>query len=248
MLNEVNSEHQPNILKALRSYADEEVVSALQPFMSIFSELLEQGAFDLLSALLEVYGNSSSTVALDSLRKLQKESEFKSGPEAAILDKSLQIAVKQLEFDLGSGNNSSATVVPEKGEQQKRPLSTELDASKTASVADGAADTPEEQDLKALLQKDDSRAAIEFIVQKIEESIQKSNYRKAEEWREKLIRVDSMAIHEIIRTAELIEEAKASAIDDTYLKTWKDLSVRLSRDEFTSLYHVMDHRSYKRAS
>jgi CRP-like cAMP-binding protein len=53
-----------------------------------------------------------------------------------------------------------------------------------------------------------------------------------------------MALTEIIRAAEIIEEEKSAAISNDHLTTWQELALTLSSEEFTSLYHAMTTKSY----
>jgi len=59
-----------------------------------------------------------------------------------------------------------------------------------------------------------------------------------------LIEVDSMALTDIIKVAEIIEDEKAAAIDKEYLDTWSGLSEILEPDDFATLYHILEHKSF----
>ncbi|MFT5730312.1 MAG: hypothetical protein ACI8PB_004490 [Desulforhopalus sp.] len=48
-----------------------------------------------------------------------------------------------------------------------------------------------------------------------------------------------MAISEVIKAAELIEEAMTAAIDKEHVATWPDLYERLSQEEKNCLFHSM---------
>jgi hypothetical protein len=56
--------------------------------------------------------------------------------------------------------------------------------------------------------------------------------------------IDSMALREIIRAAEIIEEAKSSSISSELLANWKDLVAELGSDGFSALYHAMEQKVY----
>lgn len=65
------------------------------------------------------------------------------------------------------------------------------------------------------------------------------NFAKAEEFRERLIQVDSMALSEIITSAEIIEEEKKQARPKDHMKTWEGLYSLLTNEEANALYYSM---------
>ncbi|EKD34078.1 MAG: hypothetical protein ACD_75C02479G0002, partial [uncultured bacterium] len=71
-----------------------------------------------------------------------------------------------------------------------------------------------------------------------------NHFEQAERLRDRLIQLDSMSLREIIRAAEIIEEAKRASIGSAQLATWNDLAQALSAEEFASLYHAMTPKNY----
>lgn len=104
---------------------------------------------------------------------------------------------------------------------------------------------PQEDKIQALLEGDRKEEAFSLIMQLIEESVQQKNFIHAEKFRDWLMQIDSMAIAEIIRAAEIIEEGKNASINSEDLTTWTELIKFLTPDEFSSLYHAMTHKHYK---
>ncbi len=49
-----------------------------------------------------------------------------------------------------------------------------------------------------------------------------------------------MALQEIIKAAEIIEQEKSNAVEKEHLQTWSDLHASLSEEEFNHLYFLMD--------
>ena len=81
------------------------------------------------------------------------------------------------------------------------------------------------------------------LVQKLYADIQiaakEKNFQHAEALRERLMQVDSMALPEIIGSAELIEQAKASGMDSEHLAIWDSLYSTLSQGERNCLFYSM---------
>ena len=57
--------------------------------------------------------------------------------------------------------------------------------------------------------------------------------------------IDPMALTEIIRAAEVIEEEKVASVDRDHAETWSGLYDVLSTEEFATLYHAMKQKTYQ---
>lgn len=87
--------------------------------------------------------------------------------------------------------------------------------------------------------------ATTLLVWLIEESAANKRFTEAENLREWLIELDPMALSKIVRTAEIIEEAKFTSIDEEYIRVWGSLIKELTREEFSALYHSMILKRYQ---
>lgn len=75
------------------------------------------------------------------------------------------------------------------------------------------------------------------LVTEIERLARSGNFGKADKLRDKLIEAHPMALTEIIATADIIEEEKASNIDHNHLAIWDRLYSELSPDEKSCLFY-----------
>ena len=240
MFNDAEAKLRPNIIKALNPYADKEVASLLLPVLKSFDQLLTEGAFELLTAVLQVLGHTSSVPSLEQLKMLQANHQFKDSPQYRKIEEALKVAITQLELDVG---NAASNAHSSESSKMENPASVSADLT-AAKVPEKGPSSAEEQQLTALLQNNEKKAAMAFVLEEIKNLIKKNLYSEAEIWREKMMAIDPMAIQEIIKAAELIEEARAAAITEDYLQVWKQLSKILSRDEFTALYHAMEYHKF----
>ncbi|GAB6097238.1 hypothetical protein JCM14469_34920 [Desulfatiferula olefinivorans] len=62
---------------------------------------------------------------------------------------------------------------------------------------------------------------------------------KAEALREKLFEVDPMALSEIVRTGDIIEQEKANALINDYMNIWGNLYDRLTGEEANDLFYTV---------
>jgi CRP-like cAMP-binding protein len=76
-------------------------------------------------------------------------------------------------------------------------------------------------------------------VRLIEKSAKDKKFDLAESLRERLFEVDSMALNEIVKTGEIIEAKKNSAIDQGHLNIWADLYAKLTVEETNALFYGM---------
>jgi CRP-like cAMP-binding protein len=104
--------------------------------------------------------------------------------------------------------------------------------------------SPEEAQIKELLGQGEKRQAIALIMQFITKSAKEKRFEDAEQLRDWLMQVDSMALVESIRAAEIIEEEKKASISNEFLLIWKELLNTLSPEEFSSLYHATTQKNY----
>jgi hypothetical protein len=81
---------------------------------------------------------------------------------------------------------------------------------------------PEEKEAYKLLRKDKKKSATQMLVQLIEKTAYLEKFNEAEMLRIRLIEIDPMALSEIIRAADLIEEAKSNSVDQDHILIWSD--------------------------
>ena len=72
----------------------------------------------------------------------------------------------------------------------------------------------------------------------------RKDFSNAERLRERIYEIDPMALMEIIQSGDIIEEEKSGAIDDDHLKTWANLLKDLTSDEFNTLYHELEEKTF----
>ena len=94
--------------------------------------------------------------------------------------------------------------------------------------------------------KDNNKAqAVELLFDLIARYAQVHEFAKAESLRERLFEIDSMALDEIVKSAEIIENAKLSAIDEAHMETWSHLYMHLTKEESITLYYGMQSAIYE---
>ncbi len=89
----------------------------------------------------------------------------------------------------------------------------------------------------------DKQKALQKLFQLIGECAAKKDFKNAERLRERLYEIAPMPLNAIIRSAEIIEQAKSGFVGRGYLDIWSELREELSSAEFSAIYHELENRS-----
>ncbi|MGE0084060.1 MAG: HEAT repeat domain-containing protein [Desulfococcaceae bacterium] len=171
------------------------------------------------------------------LKKAYPENVKKAAADALIRIQSSELAVKadmEKEISISEDDTEAETAgAMEKFPEAKapKPPSATKDASKLAGRND---DTLESSVVTMMFD-----AVVKYAKEK--------NFEKAEDMHRKLVETDSMAITEIIRAREIIEQEKKdeAEIEPDHLGIWSELYDSLTPDEANALYSAMEEAVYE---
>ncbi len=102
----------------------------------------------------------------------------------------------------------------------------------------------EEKKIRELLEHGDKDKAKSSLLELVTTIARLRRFSQADKLREWLIEIDSLALTDIIRAAEIIEEEKHAAVDKNHLEIWAGLFDVLSTEEFSTFYHALQHKRY----
>lgn len=105
-------------------------------------------------------------------------------------------------------------------------------------------DSDEEREVYVLLQSNKIDFAKNALLNLIEKNALLQRFSEAEALRSRLIEIDGMALTEIIRAAEIIEDAQSNSVDRDHVLIWTSLYDLLSTQEFNAFYHALEHETY----
>ena len=103
----------------------------------------------------------------------------------------------------------------------------------------------QEKLVESYLKDNQKEQAVELLFNLIAQCAQAHDFAKAESLREKLFEADSMALDEIVKSAEIIENAKISAMDEVHMETWSHLYEHLTKEESIAIYYGMQSAVYE---
>ena len=247
MLQDADEMLKPQFVLSLLPYADEEVAEKLVILLRHSMQVRADTAVKLLDNICQVLGQCRSPAALHALRQMLHDHDAGAGLLIEQVKNAAQVAVAQLELALPAGIDPVSSPT----ENRHGPLPPAVEPVGARAVSSSGAGNsratrmPEGAKIEALLQGGQKGAAIALMVEQIEICADKKQFDMAERLREWLMEADSSALREIIQTAEIIEEQKNAAITDAHRAVWSKLGMELSTEEFSSLYHAMDHNHYR---
>ncbi len=94
------------------------------------------------------------------------------------------------------------------------------------------------------VKQDNKESAVKLLFDLIVIYAKKKDFAKAEVLREKLYEVDSMALSEIAKSGEIIDEEKSESIDQDHLVIWSKLYDTLTGEQANALYYAMKEVTY----
>ncbi|QTA79492.1 Cyclic nucleotide-binding and PilZ domains-containing protein [Desulfonema limicola] len=97
----------------------------------------------------------------------------------------------------------------------------------------------QERLIDTYVQQQRTEEAVELLFQLIVNYAREKNFIKAEALREKLFEIDSMALTQIIKSAEIIEEEKSESVDSNHMDIWSDFYKNLTTEETNIFYFAL---------
>jgi len=240
MLFDADDMVKPMIIKALTPYADIDVAHALLSLLKGEERFNSKARNNLLLFICQALGYCSSHEAIQPLKNLLvSHKKGKKIHNSATL-KAAQLSLKQLEQSVDMVQPKMLVAKVEQSEKKNTPGPLTANTSKV--IVDS--DLPEKKQINDLLSNGQKSKAIAVVIKQVEISAEQKQFEQAERLRELLIQIDSMALMEIIRAAEIIEDAKKSSIGKDHYVIWQQLTEILTQEEFVSLYHAMSQQYY----
>ena len=103
----------------------------------------------------------------------------------------------------------------------------------------------QEKIIEQYLNEGNQEAAVKVLFDLIVDCAKKKDFIKAEAFRDKLFDVAPMALNEIAKSGDIIDEEKSRAIDDVHREKWAGLYSTLTPEETNALYFALKERFYE---
>lgn len=89
------------------------------------------------------------------------------------------------------------------------------------------------------VKKNDTGAAVKLLFDMVLKYAKEKDFEKAESLRDRIMEVNPVALTEIVKSGEIIDEAKSASIDQAHLETWAALYKTLTQEETSTLFFAM---------
>lgn len=247
MLREVDDEYKPHIIKELMATPDGDVAKTLLFLLKNHIQETPVSESRLLTMICQALGHCSSYEALSTLTAFLATCASASTPISPTLEQAIRISIQQLKQSNVTVNVTEQPATQQSAQQPARPETSPSPYEQQAAKAKRTPVTPnfpECQEVTALLRQNKKDQALSTLLELITTSAKKRNFQKAEELRDWLIEIDAMALNQIIRSADIIEEEKKASISKQHLGTWKQLIHAVSAEAFSAIFHSSSLRKY----
>ena len=101
-----------------------------------------------------------------------------------------------------------------------------------------------EQSVETYIARGDLEKAGSKLYSNAVKAARNKDFSTAEKLRDRLLEINPLALTEVIRLGEIIEEEKSSTVNNHHIVIWSGLYEKMSTEEFNALYYAMRQESY----
>ena len=186
---------------------------------------------------LGAIGSKRATAALG--RVAQSRNLLGLGGYAEPVRQAAARALLQIRDSAGEPGAAATARVEEEREGEEQGAAVQAEAA--------IPDTPagEEETVFTLAATGQPEAAKQRLVEMVTAAARAGDFRTAERLRDRIYEIDGLALAEIIRAGEIIDQEKRGAIREEDLEIWSQLTDTLSSEEFQTIYHEFEERHYR---
>ncbi len=208
-----------------------DILESTKPFLGKYKNNLHLS----ICKALGVIGSKRANTSLN--RVSQSRNPFNLGGYSDEVRQAARLALEQIR--MAQTSQKKGTIHEELGIKGPDKLSLVTSAGTQSTPIDV------EAEIFTIAAQGNRDQAIKRLLDLITTTARAGDFPTAERLRERIYEIDSLALGEIIRSGEIIEQEKKGAINEDDLTTWAALTDRLSSEEFTTMYHEFTEHRYK---
>lgn len=218
---------------------DERFVRPLTDLLESTKPFLGKNKNDLQIALCNTLGTIGSKRATTSLsRVMQSKNVLGLTGYSDEVRKAAEQALEQIRLT----SKSSRDQEEEESELEQRPGKADAGSGDTGLKAGIA---QQEQAILALAARGERDQARSQLLDLISSAARSGDFQTAERLRDRIYEIDQLALGDIIRSGELIEEEKKGPAKGADLDIWANLTDQLGTEEFQVIYKEFEEKTYK---
>jgi CRP-like cAMP-binding protein len=189
-----------------------------------------------LRKLCDALGRIGSLDAVPALRAIMEKSDPQSN------DQVKAAAGNALEMILKIHDDLKKAGLPEKKEMVPEAAGNKIEAERQSPAEDEYFRQLSLVDQH--VKNKDTGPAAKLLFEMIVKYAGEKDFEKAESLRDKLMDVEPMALSDIIKSGEIIEEEKSKSIDQAHMKLWSELYKNMTAEERSTLFFAMKSIKY----
>jgi CRP-like cAMP-binding protein len=229
------------VIRALVTFCDHEMVSRLAKLLGEYEGFSEENRDALLIQLFDTLGKCPCPAAVKAVAGFLKMRNHRATRRLSVqVWTAAEKAMQLLEQD----QQKLRKMHVQASQLRKNAIRQAVKRGTTSPALRVVSGLVEEQTIRMLLNKGEEGKARKQLVDLIEQTVKTRNFVQADKLKEWLIDINEAALGDIIRAAEIISDTKSATIDKTHLDIWCDLYEFLTTEEFSSVYHSLQHKKY----
>lgn len=229
------------VVQDLAAVVDEEVVAVLVELLQDEKYFSADIKTTLLVSICDTMGRSGSPQAQKGLQQLAGSGNVRPRNMAKEVWQAAQRGLALLETSHRQRRQRTAEI------QKISKSAVRLAQSGQERLVKGYApvtNLAEEQEIYALLAQNKKAAAKGLLLDLISMVSYLRQFDQAEVLCQRLIEIDPLALEDIVKATELVEEQKIASVDQGQTMNWVELYDFLTTEEFNALYAARKHVTY----
>ncbi len=228
-LDTIHPRLQPMLVRQLGQIPDDSLVIPLEDLFEESLHRAQPGLEDLQVEICRALARIGSKKGLPLLKKIARSRQLPGVTDyGEEVRRAAETAIRQIQEATG-GNK----------EARRKPAATSSLARKNDPIAN------KEANIFRMAAQGKTEEAKQALFDLVVSCARNRDFATAERLRERIYEIDPMALTEIIRSGEIIEQEKTGAISRDQLQTWSKLLDMLTPEEFSAIYHELERRMYQ---
>lgn len=229
------------VVLALASVVDEEVVGVLVELLQDEKYFSPDIKKTLLASICGTLGNSGSPQAQKTLQQLAGSGEVRPKNMDMEVWQAVQRGLRLLDVSRRQQRQKHAELRKTSTNAVRQAQSVQ---DRSAKVYAPVTNLAEEQEVYLLLDQNKRAAAKELLLDLISTVACLRQFDQAEVLCRRLVEIDPLALDDIIKANEMVEEQRLANSDQGQALNWAEVYDFLSTEEFNGLYSAMEHVRY----
>jgi CRP-like cAMP-binding protein/HEAT repeat protein len=232
-LEKVDDELKMVVVMQLSRLGGREVTEAFLKLLDARKRFKRETYIELLVKICGGLGNCSEIDAIAALHKLIKERQQHAGPSDPIIS---------------AARDALIALKPSYPEEVQEVITqAELSDEEFGSpglLVSASRFKRSNRSIKDLVEQGDLEDAGKKLFENAVNAARDNDFSSAELLRDKILEISPLALSEVIRLGEIIEEEKSSSISSHHIAIWSELYEKMTTEEFNALYYALNQQRY----